>query len=46
MLRGELDDPAEADNDIADWLQMAEQRLQIAIQDALTAGEQANHRYR
>lgn len=46
MLRGALDDPAEADNDIADRLQMAEQRLQIAIQDALTAGEEANHEYR
>ena len=46
MLRGELDDPAEADNAIADRLQLAEQRLQIAIQDALTAGEEANHEYR
>ena len=41
--RAALDDPAEKNDDIAHRLQAAEQRLQISIQGALTAGQKVFH---
>ncbi|WP_296431634.1 sugar ABC transporter ATP-binding protein [Yoonia sp.] len=41
--RAALDDPAEANTDITHRLQAAERRLQIAIQEALAAGQEVSH---
>ncbi len=46
MARAELDDTADTNTETAHRLQMAEQRLQIAIQDALAAGEGTTDEHR